>query len=91
MESSGRSTQTEFHHESNGVTSHTVNSKRFCLLPKNVNMSVFSADNRLIEQYNNSYSTFIFNFIYRINPNRYSKLSFHKFLISFVLSCIGLC
>ena len=51
MESSGRSTQTEFHHESNGVTSHTVNSKRFCLLPKNINMSVFSADNRLIEQF----------------------------------------
>ena len=65
--------------ESNGATSHTVYSKMPCLLPENVNMSVFSADNRLIEQYNNSYSTFIFNFIYRINPKRYS--TFHKFKV----------
>ena len=32
----------------NGATGHTVNSKRPCLLPENVNMSVFSADNLIV-------------------------------------------
>ena len=31
--------------ESNGATGHIVNSKRSCLFPENVNMSVFLADN----------------------------------------------
>ena len=66
--------------ESNGATGHTVNSKRSCLLPENVNMSVFLADN---SNYINSTSQTIvilhFIFIYRISHNSYLACTFHKF------------